>query len=97
VANRKMYQGTHTMDDFAPNFIPGGMPRAIVKSFPKGYTVFGYSLQPFQTPFDCWMIVEHFGINEDGLEVFIAMTGRKHRTMLDCISELHWVRDGKHG
>lgn len=72
------------------------MTNSIVKRFPKGYIIHNDAMMQKETPYECWMIVDHFGKNEQGLEVFIAVTGRVHRTMANAISELRWVRDNIH-
>lgn len=72
------------------------MTNSIVKRFPKGYIIHNDAMMQKETPRECWMIVDHFGRNDAGLEVFIAVTGRCQPTMADAISEMKWVRDGIH-
>lgn len=66
--------------------------KAIVKRFPKGYIVHSYAMQQVVLPCECWMIVEHHGTNADGLEVFLALTGRKNTSMAAGIAELKAAR-----
>lgn len=73
---------------------PDDMARCIVKRFPKGYIVHSYAMQQEKTPCECWMVVEHYGKNENGLEVFLAPSGGMHRSRENAISELRWLRDG---
>lgn len=84
------------MGVYPSNCMRDDLGRCIVKRFPRGYTIRSYSMQKAITPCECWMIVEHLGKDKDGLEFFIAPTGRHHKTMLDAISELKWMRDGIH-
>ena len=70
--------------------------KCIVKYFPAGYIVHSYAMQPCTLKKEAWIIVEHHGKTPEGLELFLAVTGRRHSSMAYCISELRWYRDGIH-
>ncbi|EPR30376.1 hypothetical protein dsat_1516 [Alkalidesulfovibrio alkalitolerans DSM 16529] len=69
------------------------LDKAIVKSFPTGYILHDKSgFNRFTLKAPAWLIIEHWGQTDDGLEWFVAVTGVQHKSMSDGIEELQRLR-----
>lgn len=66
--------------------------RSIVKYFPTGYIVHKNSMERFLMPSCGYSVIDHCGVAEDGIEVYISATGVVHKTMQLGIKELRELR-----
>lgn len=66
---------------------------AIVKYFPKNYTVHRFgTLERFNTSGECWMIIEHLGQAEDGFEIYEQLVKQAFPSKQQAIKEFQQLR-----